>query len=62
MQIVLTKIDKIGVGNLAKVLTETKQEIANHAAAYPKVLATSSEKNLGIDELRAEIASIVLKS
>ena len=61
-QIVLTKIDKIGVGNLAKVLTETKQEIANHAAAYPKVLATSSEKNLGIDELRAEIASIVLKS
>lgn len=61
-QIVLTKIDKIGAGNLAKVLTETKQEIANHAAAYPKVLATSSEKNLGIDELRAEIASIVLKS
>lgn len=58
-QIVLTKIDKINRQNLDKVLTETTSEIANHAAAYTKVLATSSEKNIGVDDLRAEIASFV---
>ena len=55
-QIVLTKLDKIGSGNLAKVMAETQAEVKKHAAAYTKVLATSSEKNIGIDELRVEIA------
>jgi GTP-binding protein len=59
-QLVLTKIDKIGAGNLAKVEQATLAEIAKHAAAYNRLLATSSEKNIGIDLLRAEIASIVL--
>ena len=59
-QIVLTKTDKIGTGALAKILEETKAEVANHAAAYPKILATSSEKNIGIDGLRAEIASVAI--
>lgn len=58
-QIVLTKIDKIGSGNLAKVKAETEAEAAKHAAAYTKILATSSEKKTGLEELRAEIASLV---
>lgn len=57
-QIVLTKADKISGNNLAKVKAETEAEAAKHAAAYAKVLATSSEKNSGIEELRAEIASL----
>lgn len=58
-QIVLTKTDKIGSGNLAKVQSETEAEIAKHAAAYTKLLATSSEKKTGLEELRAEIASLI---
>ncbi len=58
-QIVLTKLDKIGSGNLTKVMTEVENEISKHAAAYTRVLATSSERNIGIDNLRAEIANLV---
>lgn len=57
-QIVLTKIDKISAKALEKVIADTKKIIAEHPAAYVDVLATSSEKNLGLDELRAEIASL----
>ena len=58
-QLVLTKLDKIGAGNLTKVKAELEKEIGKHAAAYTKVLATSSEKLIGIDELQAEIASLI---
>lgn len=58
-QVVLTKIDKIGTKELEKVLEETKKEIKNHAAAYTKPLLTSSAKNTGINELRAEIVSLI---
>lgn len=58
-QIVLTKLDKIGSGNLTKVMTEVENKISKHAAAYSRVLATSSEKNIGIDNLRAEIANLI---
>ena len=58
-QIVLTKADKISLASLNKIKNETELEVSKHAAAYTKVLATSSEKNIGIDEVRAEIASLV---
>lgn len=58
-QIVLTKADKISAAALAKVLSETEIEATKHAAAYTRVLATSSEKKAGIDFLRAEIASLI---
>ena len=57
-QIVLTKSDKISQAALTKVLSETEQKIAKHPAAYVKILATSSEKNIGIESVRAEIASL----
>lgn len=57
-QIVLTKIDKISSKALEKVLTETRKIIKEHAAAYVSVLATSSEKKLGLNELRHEIFSL----
>lgn len=58
-QIVLTKTDKISAKALAEVKKKTEAEAEKHAAAYVKVLATSSEKNTGIDELRAEISSLI---
>jgi len=57
-QIVLTKTDKISLKELEKVKKETEQAISKHAAAHVSVLATSSEKNIGLDILRAEIASL----
>jgi GTP-binding protein len=58
-QVVLTKIDKISASALAKVLETTLRAVAKMPAAYPLVLATSSEKNIGFDELRAAIAVLV---
>lgn len=58
-QIVLTKIDKISSAELSKVLLSTQEIIKNHAAAYNKILCTSSDKNLGISELRVEIAKFI---
>lgn len=54
-QIVLTKTDKISAVALQKVLAETYEVVKKHAAAYVDILATSSEKKQGLDELRAEI-------
>ena len=58
-QIVLTKIDKISTKELDRIFTETTQKIAKHTAAHIVVLKTSSEKNLYLDELKAEIADFI---
>lgn len=58
-QIILTKTDKISSAALAKLIGEIETEIAKHAAAYTKVLSTSSEKKQGLDLLRAEINSLI---
>ena len=58
-QIVLTKIDKISKKELDSIMQKTAAELKKHAAAYPKILATSSEKNLGLSELRAEIEKLI---
>ena len=58
-QIILTKTDKISSAALAKLVGEIETEIAKHAAAYTKVLSTSSEKKQGLNQLRAEIASLI---
>ena len=54
-QIVLTKADKIKAAEAEKVAAETLKAIAKRPAAFPRVLATSSEKGTGLPELRAEI-------
>lgn len=58
-QIVLTKIDKISKKALDEVMQKTKLELSKHAAAYPKILATSSEKGIGLELVRAEINSLI---
>ena len=57
-QAVLTKADKIKPTELARVHKATVDKLSRHAAAYPVVLATSSQTGLGLGELRAEIARI----
>ncbi len=58
-QIVLTKADKIKPPALAKLETGTLERIKKRPAAHPELIATSSEKKHGLDELRAEIAGLM---
>ena len=55
-QIVLTKTDKIKAAGVPRLIDETLEKIRRRPAAFPAVLATSSEKGGGIEELRAAIA------
>ena len=57
-QIVLTKADKLKKGELAKVQAATEAAVKKRPAAFPEVVATSSEKGRGLPELRAEIATL----
>ncbi len=57
-RVVLTKIDKIKPTELARVTEATKAMLARHAAAFPAVIATSSETGASLAELRAEIARL----
>ena len=59
-QVVLTKVDKLKKGELDKVYAKTSAIIAKRPAAFPELVATSSEKKNGLDLLRAEIATLAL--
>ena len=58
-QVVLTKTDKIKPAELEKVREQVAAAVKKHPAAFPEIHATSSEKGLGIPELRAEIAGLL---
>lgn len=57
-QIVLTKVDKIKQDQLSQVIARTENLISQHPAAFPHIIPTSSSKQVGISELRTEIAKI----
>lgn len=57
--LVLTKADKIKASELAIVTAATEAEGRKHVAAHPKLLVTSSEKDMGIAELRAAILDAI---
>jgi GTP-binding protein len=57
-QLVLTKIDSTKPAALAKKITGTEALARSHPAAYPSIMATSSETGEGIAALRAELASL----
>ena len=58
-QVVLTKADKIKAHELGALIEATAKALKTHAAAFPHVIATSSEKGTGIAELRGAIAKIL---
>ena len=57
-QTVLTKVDKILLPERQAVIEQVKAALAKHAAAYPEIVVTSSEKGEGIETLRAIIATM----
>lgn len=57
-RIVLTKCDKTSSPEQEKVVRDIEETIKKHPAAFPTVLTTSSEKALGIGELRAAIIAL----
>ncbi|MEX6508510.1 ribosome biogenesis GTP-binding protein YihA/YsxC [Jiella sp. M17.18] len=57
-QIVLTKTDKIKAPAVPKLAEATLEAIRRRPAAFPSLIATSSEKGVGLDELKAEILGL----
>ncbi len=57
-QIVLTKTDKIKPTALETLMAAIAAAIARRAAAHPVIRATSSEKGIGVDLLRADLAAL----
>ncbi|MEM9780614.1 MAG: ribosome biogenesis GTP-binding protein YihA/YsxC [Pseudomonadota bacterium] len=58
-QVVLTKADKPKSDEVSKILDQVRAALANHPAAYPELILTSSEKGDGLPTLRSAIASMV---
>jgi GTP-binding protein len=56
-QIILTKTDKITSATPVEVRIET--EILSHGAAFPRIISSSAEKNIGIQEIQREIAGLL---
>jgi GTP-binding protein len=55
-QVVLTKVDKLGLAERARIADTVSAELAKHSAAHPEIHLTSAEKGLGIAALRATVA------
>lgn len=58
-QCVLTKVDKVKDAAREATLVQVQSELAKHPAAFPEIIVTSSEKGIGIEILRATIASLI---
>lgn len=54
-RLVLTKADKVKASALGEVESEVAAEARKHPAAHPQLHVTSSEKGMGIAQLRAAI-------
>lgn len=57
-QIVLTKLDKLKVADRDKIVRKTQEDAKKFIACHPVIMATSSEKGWGLQELRAEIGQL----
>lgn len=58
-RLVLTKADKIKASELEAVALATAEEARKRPAAHPEILQTSSEKGMGIAELRAAVIEAI---
>jgi GTP-binding protein len=57
-QIVLTKIDKVGGADLARVVDRVAAELAAHSAAHVEVYLTSAVERRGIAELQETLGAL----
>src|SRR5580698_1478964 len=58
-QVVLTKADQVKHAELENSITDLKTSLSTHPAAFPDVIATSSETAAGIPELRAAMVRLL---
>lgn len=58
-QIVLTKADQLSATQLEKKQSEILEVMKKHTAAYPFIRVTSSQKNIGIEDLRADLVRLI---
>ena len=58
-QVVLTKIDKLKARAVDGICESTLQIVNKHPAAFPVLIATSSETGKGLAVLRASIATVL---
>jgi len=56
--VVLTKIDKLSASQQKEVIAKTSDRIKTHVAAFPHIWTTSSAEKIGIEALRAHLASL----
>jgi len=61
-QIVLTKTDKLGADELARIAEQTCAAMTARAAAHPELHLTSALKRQGIAALRATLASFAVSA
>lgn len=59
-QIVLTKLDELKKGELEKRMEGVATVLKKHPAAFPAILAVSSHKGTGIEELQAAMEELAL--
>ncbi|MBF9051658.1 YihA family ribosome biogenesis GTP-binding protein [Roseobacter sp. HKCCD9010] len=57
-QVVMTKADKVKDKDREKILTQVRNALSKHPAAFPELVLTSSEKGDGIETLRSIIATL----
>lgn len=58
-RIILTKADKIKASVLAEVTQKTAEDVRKRPAAHPDIIQTSSEKGMGLPELRAAVLEAI---
>lgn len=59
-QVVLTKADEITAKQRDERIEGVRERVKKIAAAHPDILLTSSKSGMGIEELRASLASLLL--
>lgn len=59
-QVVLTKVDQVKPDALQAVQAPLAEELAEHPAAHPEIIATSARTGAGIAELRAALAALAM--
>src|SRR6516225_11507741 len=58
-QIVLTKIDQVKPAEVEGRIAEIKSELSKHPAAFPEIMATSSQTGAGLPELRGAMVRLL---
>ncbi len=57
-QVVLTKADKPGPGELDRIVDQVRKGLGAHPAAFPEILLTSAQTGRGLETLRAIVAGM----